>query len=87
MWTRRLRLQNPPDVDQNRHRSTQEFEGLTRTIRATIVYHQRVHISVVAIVVRHGMLDAGQLNAVIGLQLRLSTLCELAQHIQHEALR
>lgn len=87
MWTRRLRLRNASDVDQDRPRSTQDLRGLTRTTRATISYHQRVHISIVAIVIRHCMLDAEQLNAVVGLQLPLSTLCELAQHARHAAFR
>ena len=52
-WTRRLRLRNASDVDQDRPRSTQELRGLTRTIMATIAYHQRIHISIVAIVIRH----------------------------------
>jgi len=46
--------------------------------RATTSDHQRIHISIVAIVIRHCMPDAGQLNAVAGLHLRLSTLCDLA---------
>jgi hypothetical protein len=47
---RRRRLRNASDVEQDRPRSTQESRGLTRTIRATIAYHQGVRISVVAIV-------------------------------------
>ena len=87
MWTRRLRLRNASDVDQDRPRSIQELRGLTRKTRATIAYHRRVHSSIVAIVIRHCMLDAEQLNAVAGPQLRLSTLCELAQHAHHAAFR
>lgn len=87
MWRRRLRLRNASNVDQDRLRSTQELKGLTRKTRATIAYHRRVHSSIVAIVIRHCMLDAGQLNAVVGPQLPLSTLCELAQHAHHAAFR
>ena len=87
MWTRRLRLRNASDVDQDRPRSIQELRGLTRKTRATIAYHRRVHISIVAIVIRLCMLDAEQLNAVVGLLLPLSTLCELAQHARHAAFR
>lgn len=86
-WTRRLRLRNASDVDQDRPRSIQELRGLTRKTRATIAYHRRVHISTVAIVISHCMLDAEQLNAVVGLLLPLSALCELAQHARHAAFR
>jgi len=72
--TRRRRLRDASDVDQDRPRSAQESRGMMRTIRATIAYHQRVHISIVAIAIRHCMLDAEQLNAVVGLLLPLSTL-------------
>ena len=87
VWTRRLRLRNASDVDQDRPRSIQELRGLTRKTRATIAYHRRVHISIVAIVIRLCILDAEQLNAVVGLLLPLSTLCELAQHARHAAFR
>lgn len=87
MWTRRLRLRNASDVDQHRPRSIQELRGLTRKTRATIAYHRRVHISIVEIVIRHCMRDAEQLNAVVGLLLPLSTLCELTQHARHAAFR
>ena len=85
--TRRRRLRDASDVDQDRPRSAQESRGMTRTIRATIAYHQRVHISIVAIVIRHCMSDAEHLKPVLELHLRGPTLFDLAQHASHTVLR
>ena len=85
--TRRRRLRDASDVDQDRPRSAQESRGMTRTIRATIAYHQRVHISIVAIVIRHCMSDAEHLEPVLELHLRGPTLFDLAQHASHTVLR
>jgi hypothetical protein len=75
---RRRRLRNVSDVDQDRPRLAQESSGLTRTIRATIAYHQRVHIPIVAIVVRDCMPDTEHLEPVLELHLRGPTLFDLA---------